>query len=201
MQSSDGYLEEEIDPSVYAQLDAIEAAHFIPAAVPAPDRFIASAPRSLLPDDSYGDMSFDIDESELQRLDEVIESAYSGKEGPVAGPSGAQRQRTTSKDTVQTTLFGDILPQKSTVSKSNSSPRVSSSTQKSSPRNAFGQQAPKTKQWDQTAFAKSGLKLGKSKGKGKANEGEEECEPIEFEQFPPPLVSGQCICSFIRKFS
>jgi ATP-dependent DNA helicase MPH1 len=137
---------------------------------------------TLTKERSLYDLTFDIDDEELQRLDEFIEDTYQGKAQPVAGPS-----RRTAIATHQTTLFGDVLPSESNSAK----PRSQIKRTKSTPRNPFGQQAPKTKQWDQTAFAKTGLQRGKSKGKGKARlDDDDEEELVEFEQFPAPFVSS-----------
>lgn len=172
--SSDGYFDgDDLDDAAFEELDAIEAALLSPARVPTHD------PTPPSREGSVYDLTFDIDENELQKLDEFIENAYQGKAQPIAGPS-----RNTAKH--QTTLFGDILPPTS------SKPKSQLQRTKSTPKNPFGQQAPKTKQWDQTAFAKSGLKQGKAKGKGRMyDDGEEDEENIEFEQFPAPFVSGE----------
>jgi ATP-dependent DNA helicase MPH1 len=98
-------------------------------------------------------------------------------------------------------LFGDVLLPGASSSKA----KAASSTRLTAPkRSQFGQQAPKTKVWDRTAFAKSGWKKpapkGKAKGKGKASFenddddaeeefGNQEDEEMEFEQFPAPFVS------------
>ena len=58
---------------------------------------------------------------------------------------------------------------------------------KSTPRNPFGQQGPKTKKWDQTAFAKSGGSKGKGKAKARQADDEDAEDAMEFEQFPNPL--------------
>ncbi|KAJ7655062.1 hypothetical protein DFH06DRAFT_1201495 [Mycena polygramma] len=170
--SSDGYFEDDdLDAAALQQLDAIEAAHTQP--VPARE-----------PSFDGDDFTFgDIDPSELERLDTFIEDSYQGKAQPVAGLS-----RTGSRGTLQTTLFGDILPPSP-----HKAPRVQNQGPKPTPRNPFGQQAPRTKKWDQTAFAKSGMKRTKSTGKGKAknynDDEEEDEEAVEFEQFPAPFVS------------
>ncbi|KAJ6574861.1 hypothetical protein B0H19DRAFT_1126072 [Mycena capillaripes] len=170
--SSDGYFDDDdFDDAVLTQLDLIEAAHSRP-------------PLPAEPSFDGDDLTFgDIDERELERLDTFIEDSYQGKAQPVAGPS-----RTASRGTLQTTLFGGVLPPSPPRV-----PRTQNQTTRSAPRNPFGQQAPKTKKWDQTAFAKSGnRKYGErnAKGKGKATHNdEEEEEPVEFEQFPAPFVS------------
>jgi ATP-dependent DNA helicase MPH1 len=176
--SSDGYFDsDELDSAAFEQLDAIEASLLSPRVQP------VYHSRPLPKERSLYDLTFDIDEAELQRLDEFIQDTYQGKVQPVAGSSTS-----TSSGTHQTTLFGEVLsPQPSSTR-----PRSQVQKSKSTPRNPFGQQAKKTKQWDQTAFAKSGLR-GRPKGKGKAkpdDEEEQEEEMIEFEQFPAPFVSS-----------
>lgn len=180
--SSDGYFDgdDDFDDAAFQQLDAIEAAALSPRKDPIRP---STDPKPLGKEDSFvDDLSFDISETELAKLDNFVEDAISGRAQPVAGPS-----RLSGK--LQTTLFGDILPQAPPASK----PRSTFERTKSTNRNPFGQQAPKTKLWDQTAFAKSGVKRGGNKGKGKAKatqdveEGEEEV--IEFEQFPAPFIS------------
>lgn len=197
--SSDGYFEDDIDDNMLRQLDAIEAAHLSPQKHPSP-RPLARHNSSF---DGYG-MTFDIDDSELRRLDTFIEDAYQGKAGPVAGPSNRGQPP---KGTVQTTLFGDILPNtapRSRTQSNTSSSRMQARHTNPTTRNPFGQQAAKTKMWDHTAFAKSGMRSGKSKGKGKImsnnDDEEEEEDEVEFEQFPAPFVSGElqdeytCFC-------
>ena len=189
--SSDGYFEDDIDPAVFEQLDAIEAAHYLPEGQPNMTR---SVPRSLAKDDSFCDMTFDIDETEMQRIDNFIEDTYEKRAIPVVPPGGPAPKST--RGAVQTTLFGDVLQQNSpTSSRPKSKARTSIQRTKSTPRNPFGQHAPKTKQWDRTAFAKSGIKKPKLKAKGKAkendSEAEEEGEEFEFDQFPAPFMSGK----------
>lgn len=186
--SSDGYFDgDDFDDAMFDELDAIEAAILSPGKgirEHTPEYPV----KPVAKENSFYDLTFDIDESELQRLDDFIEDSYQGKAQPIAGPS-------TLTNTHQTTLFGDVLPQGPTPNK----PRSQIQRTKSTPRNPFGQQAPKTKTWDQTAFAKTGLKQGKAKGKGKAKanyddeeDGDEE-ETVEFEQFPAPIIPSPCL--------
>ncbi|KAJ6519582.1 hypothetical protein C8R45DRAFT_951979 [Mycena sanguinolenta] len=163
--SSDGFSDMDpldLDDAAFQQLDAIEAAHTHP-----PPR----EPSSDLDEfDSFGD----IDASELEKLDTFIVDSYQGTAKPVAGPS-----RTGSRNALQTTLFGEVLPPSPTKA-----PRAQVQRENHVPRNPFGQQAPRTKKWDQTAFAKSGKRK-----KGRNNNNDEEEENLEFEQFPAPFVS------------
>ena len=173
LMSSDGYFgSDDLDSAAFQQLDAIEAA------------LSQNIPPPLTKERSFYDLTLDIDDAELQRLDDFIEDTYKGKAQPITNPGWS-----TTTGTHQTTLFGDILPSESSSAK----PRSQTQRTKSTPRNPFGQHAPKTKHWDQTAFAKTGLKQGKSKGKGKErfdDEGKED-ELVEFEQFPAPFVSSK----------
>ena len=194
--NSDDYFPDDLDSGILNQLDVIEAAHrpkFThnpparrpPNSLPAP-RPKPAPPKQVEKDDSYMDLSLDIDEADLQRLDTFIDAAYKGQAGSVAGPSNTGRPP--SKSSVQTTLFGDIARPPPSTSKASPASRGQMQRSKSDHRNPFGQQAPKTKQWDHTVFAKSGWK--KPKSKGKSNEDEQEEEVVEFEQFPAPFVSG-----------
>jgi ATP-dependent DNA helicase MPH1 len=196
--SSDYYFDDDddiIDPSLLNALDAIEAQHFSPS---------KKQPAPLTRTNSSSSNFFDdIDESELRRLDDFIENAYQGKVAPAAGPNTT---RPSTKGTLQTTLFGDVLQPEASSSRAKASSSSASSVKHAVPkRSQFGQQAPKTKVWDRTAFAKSGWKKA-PKDKGKGNEGkasfgnygdedddaeedfEDEDEEMEFEQFPAPFL-------------
>lgn len=177
--SSDGYFDENdgFDEEALGQLDAIEAAHFSPA------KKLPSTP--LSPQDSFNDLSLDVDENELAQLDNFIQDAYQGRTQPVAIAGPSQFNRSTSGNKLQTTLFGDIM-QPVTSNTSNKGSKMERT--KSIPRNPFGQQGPKTKKWDQTAFAKSGGSKGKGKAKAQQADDDGDAEDsMEFEQFPNPL--------------
>src|SRR5882762_4998547 len=109
--SSDGYFEDDdINPALLNEIDAIEAAHFSPQKANEPSRSLGQA-RPLTRavssgSDLFDDSTFDVDEAELQRLDIFIEDSYQGKAAPVAGPS---RTTSTTKRKLQMTLFGDVL--------------------------------------------------------------------------------------------
>jgi ATP-dependent DNA helicase MPH1 len=198
--SSDGYFDDDLDDAAWAQLDAIEAAYTVstsgtqataakPVAststsVPGPSiskpkpKPLDSAPK----EDSFYDLTFDLDEDDFQQLD-AIEQTYAGKTRPV-GP------------TRQTTLFGDILPDNAQTNKPSSSRQPLQLTT-STPRNPFGSKPKKTKIWDQTAFAQSGQRK-KGKGKVGGDGVEKEEPPPEFEQYPAPYVSpGESYSRFV----
>lgn len=198
--SSDGYFDgvDDFDEEALSQLDAIEAAHLSPAKkLPPTPRFSASKP-PLSTQDSFYDLSLDVNENELAQLDNFIEDAYQGRAQPVAGPSQFSRSSSTNK--LQTTLFGDIIQPVASSSGSKPKPKFTIERTKSVPCNPFGQQAPKTKKWDQTAFAKSGGSKGKGKGKPQQEDHESGEDAVEFEQFPnplpPPFVPSKSIETF-----
>jgi ATP-dependent DNA helicase MPH1 len=177
--SSDGYFdgEDDFDADALAQIEAIEAGHF------------------SLKEDSSNDANtwpstkdFNVNESGLRKPGAFIKESYEGNPAPTAGPSRTFA-RTSSSNMVQTTLFGGVAGQQPVSNANKARPEMQRTTTQ---RNVFGQQARKTKKWDQTAFAKSGVRPPKSKDKGKGRaEDEDELgdEPLEFEQFPAPFVS------------
>lgn len=192
--SSDGYFQDDFDPEFLTEVDAIEATYTEKSGNTAPSPRRRPLPLAKADTSDSFDFTFDIDESDLQQIDAYVNDVYRS----AAGPSNITR--TTSKNTVQTTLFGGIV-RNNTASNAtaSSSAQRSLAKQPSLKRSQFGQQAPKTKEWDRTAFAKSGWKKptkGKGKGKAKANfddddEEEEESfedEDMEFEQFPDPSI-------------
>lgn len=199
--SSDGYFDDELDSAFLDEVDAIEAAHVPPANPPPsyakPQSKRLSPPRTVIElSDDEGFGAFDVDEADLQLIDEICanELKQSAPPRPISGPSKATFNRTASKG-AQTTLFGGILQSSASTSKnatSSSSKQHIEGTHSSS-RNLFGGRSRKTKQWDQTAFAKTGWKKSKSKGKGKGKvsfgEDMSDVEEVEFEQFPAPFVS------------
>lgn len=167
---------DDFDDEALTQLEAIEATQ-------------NSSPKTrkapLSRASSFDDLSsFDFDETDLQRLDEFVQGSIQGTLKPPPPPPCLVKKTTYH----QKTLFGDVIPNQA----SSSSSRPPMQRVKSTPKNPFGQQAPKTKKWDHTQFAKSGLKASKAaKGKGKAREEDFEDEVVEFEQFPAPFVSRE----------
>ena len=149
-------------------------------------------------DESYDQFFDNIDPLELEILDKDVEQAY--KHGPsmprssLASGSSAIRQLT---------LFGDTLLR--------ASPRPLRQIQVKpphSPHKPFGKKARKVKKWDHTAFAKSGWKSNKGKGKTKDktmdyDEGADDAfhSTEEFEQFPaliPESMSFKFVLSYCK---
>jgi ATP-dependent DNA helicase MPH1 len=200
--SSDDYFDDDIDSSVLKEIDILEAKATQPVPVKNTSYSSTSAthlklqPKEIISIDSDDyDMSFNVNSSDLARLDALVDDAYKGH----AGPSGGSRlSRTKSQNTIQTTLDGSVLAPN--TSKAPNSATAGLSRPRTNQRNNFGisHQSRKVKSWDHTQFAKTGWKRsasskGKGKGKGSlGNEDEEEEEvdeeDIEFEQFPAPFI-------------
>ncbi len=203
--SSDEYFDE-LDSAFLQEVDAIEATHT--QAPPAPVRPLAAKSRppvaqkkpptkdviEIGDSDDFG--SFAIDDQDLEIIDKLTDDALRGRP-PVAGPSRTFA-RTNSRPTVQTTLDGTVL---SGPSRNVATSRLPLQRKDSNALNGSFAQPRKTKQWDHTAFAKSGWRKPQSaKGKEKAFgsfddevEEEEEEETEEFEQFPAPFVPIGCV--------
>lgn len=215
--SSSDYFDDDLDEGFLDELDAIEASNIQPPSKPlAPARTskpsastskpATSAPKSpaarkigkttTLESDDY-DMTFDYDESELQKLDGVIEDAYQGKVAPHTAEGSRPLTRAPSKGGLQTTLFGDVLAPTTNRTRSEGNNKGEGSSRGPMQRSkSSGQLFRKTKVWDHTAFSKTG-KRKTDKGKRKAwddeNDAGEEEEQIEFEQFPAPSVPSTSV--------
>lgn len=186
MTSDDYYSDDDdLDSSILSQLDLIEAAYRSkldqPTSVP--------QKKQLVQEGSLMDLSFELNEVDFQRIDTFVDDAIKKSQAaPVAGPSNLNHF--VPKHPVQMSLFGDVVrPSMSTgtyMPSSSQGPMQRSTSDCRDP-GPFGQQAPKTKQWDHTAFAKTGWRKPKSKGK---TEEDQEEEAVEFEQFPAPFVQG-----------
>ncbi|KAK0456289.1 hypothetical protein EV421DRAFT_1751492 [Armillaria borealis] len=180
--SSDGFFDDDdINDAFLEEVNAIEAAHFSPPKAARP-----VVPPTVDEEDSF-DLTFDFDEEDLKKVDQAVMESYQSQSSAMTST-----RKSSSSGHLQTTLFGEILPSSASSSKPKTAPQRVQSTSK----NPFGQQAPKTKHWDHTEFAKSGLKSSKNKDKGKAKasfdipEDEGFDESLEFEQFPVPFISG-----------
>ncbi|KAF4572694.1 3'-5' DNA helicase [Pleurotus pulmonarius] len=191
MSDSEGYFDDDpinFDAEALGQLDAIEAAALA----------VDNVPQSSDYDDSFGDLSLSLNPAEAARLDAYIAGVIDVDAQP--SPSSNTLSRSTSRATLQTTLFGDVLqPQ---ASSSRTKPANSMQRTKSSPKTPFGRPAPKTKKWDHTAFAKTGHRkpLPKSKNKGGQDGHDSEEEGEEFEQFPAPFIPGETRLSSTQVF-
>ncbi|KAI0690699.1 hypothetical protein BC835DRAFT_1363433 [Cytidiella melzeri] len=200
--SSDEYFDE-LDSAFLQEVEAIEATHtqlgsksgLVRPAQPLPLPARKPAVDVIDIDDSEDFGSFAIDDHDLEIIDNLTNEAFRNC-APLAGPSKIAFARTTSKATIQTTLDGSILAE---APKNATSVRQPMQRHNSNASNGFVGQSKKTKQWDHTAFAKTGWKKPQAvKGKAKAvnpfgdeaEEEEEQDEELEeFEQFPAPFVS------------
>ncbi|KAI0670106.1 P-loop containing nucleoside triphosphate hydrolase protein [Trametes maxima] len=157
----------------------------------------ASAPNVIEIDDSsdYGDAFDDVvlDDAALAQIDHICEqesnSSSRGKghmpAQPVVRPSGTNGLVRRPSKGVQLTLFGDVAKDADPAPSSNLAPKQAFQRTRSRQKPLPGQ-AKKTKQWDRTAYAKTGWRKPKDKGKGRGLDDEHEEEHIEFEQFPAP---------------
>ena len=182
LMNSDDFFDD-FDAAALEEIDALEAAATFPADGLNPQT-ISDDRQNPTAEDSF-DLSFDFDDSELQRLDPVVTNRQ-------AGPSRRPRQ------TIQTTLDGGFV----TSPQTRPSSRSQIQRAKSSSNNLFKQKAMQTKKWDHTTFSKTGLRPAKkaqAKGKGKAIDtdgwGGEQPE-YEFvdqssSQLPAPFVPSE----------
>ncbi|KAJ3558501.1 hypothetical protein NM688_g891 [Phlebia brevispora] len=215
--SSDEYFDDDLPSAILHEFDAIDAAYRTQASgskpvsarpktpPPRQPQTAKQAPREVIEvddDDEFG--AFDdivVDDAALKAIDQACVEALAKDRPRSSFATGSSRQgisRTSSKATIQTTLFGGVATQ-SSPSKRTAAPSSSRSPLQrrasSSANNIFRGKPKKVKQWDHTAFAKTGWKQPKSaKGKettvGSFEEEEEfDDEDIEFEQFPAPFVS------------
>ncbi|KAI0651647.1 hypothetical protein C8Q79DRAFT_49688 [Trametes meyenii] len=148
-------------------------------------------------DDSsdYGDAFDDVvlDDAALAQIDHICEqksTRTSFTQGQIstqsaAGPSGTNSLVRRPSKGAQLTLFGD-------VAKDVDPAQIPAPVTKQAFQRTRSRQMPlpglakKTKQWDRTAYAKTGWRKPKDKGKGRDLDDEHEEEHIEFEQFPAP---------------
>lgn len=165
--SSDGFEFDQLDSTILAALDRVENVNRSPLKPISQSRLLTRHDSGS----SLFDVSFNVADADLVVLDQAIDIEYTKP----------------SVKTVQTTLFGSIATS------------VNPSTSKAAavPSKKFGQQASKTKKWDHTEFAKTGAKgkssLQRKQDKERREDGiiEVEDEPVEFEQFPAPVRTGE----------
>ncbi|KAI0082224.1 P-loop containing nucleoside triphosphate hydrolase protein [Panus rudis PR-1116 ss-1] len=194
--SSDGYFDDELDSAFLKEVDAIEAAHTgqqSSTIISHNTQSRASDTRARHDvieiddeDDSFG--VFEVNADELRHFDEVCKNG-----APVASTSKQNKphSRTSSRGTVQTTLFGEVAVQNAGPSRATTT--VALQRTHSDSRIPTGRQK-KTKKWDHASFAKSSRTRLKGKGKLQQDAGEEEegwDDPVEFVQFPAPEADPQ----------
>lgn len=160
----------------------------------------ASASHIIELDDSsdYGDAFDDVivDDAALAQFDAICQRELDIQHGrlqppanPVPGPSRANGLVRRPSKGAQLTLFGDVANDVEPAKAAAPPPRQFQRTR--SRQMPLAGQAKKTKQWDRTAYAKTGWRKPKAnpdKGKGRTSDDEAEEEAMEFEQFPAPEV-------------
>lgn len=191
--SSDDFFDDELDSAILKEVDAIEAAAIAdfssrnekinPPSTVGQQQRTRSTPVVIDLSDSEEFGSFALDDAQLQQIDRICAHHFSNsRDKPVASSSRiGLAQRSSSKCSLQTTLFGEILQPGVTVPKKT----FQRTHSKAPPR-----EERRTKQWDHTAFAKTGWRAaGKRKGLFDGEDEENHEDEIEFEQFPAPIVS------------
>lgn len=140
-----------------------------------------------------------VDDAALAQLDQEVErqfDAHHRQKGQsygqsVAGPSNANGLIRRPSKGAQLNLFGEVAQETEAASRPGDTNRRTFQRTRSTLRQMpLPGQAKRTKQWDRTAYAKTGWRKPKEtdKGKGRASDGEDEEEHIEFEQFPAPQI-------------
>lgn len=188
---------------------AFKPARVVRDRLPAPSK-MSSVQRATPPDvielqDSSSDYAefFDdfpaVDDAALAQIDQEVErqlDEHHRKKAqpfgqPVAGPSNSNGLVRRPSRGAQLNLFGELAQETEAASKSGeSNKRTFQRTRSTLRQMPLPGQAKRTKQWDRTAYAKTGWRKPKDmdKGKGRASDGEDEEERIEFEQFPAPQI-------------
>lgn len=204
--SSDDYFDDELPSALLNQFDLIDAAHSS-GTQPLQANAVRALPKPRPPppvinvddSDEFGELDdIFIDEDAIKAIDQACDDMLTrdGRRPPIASGSKSTFSRTSSKATIQTTLTGGVVQQKSPSKKAPASSSRSPLQRRTSSagNNLLRGKPKKTKQWDHTAFAKTGWKKPKTvKGKEKASNPDEydeefEEEEIEFEQFPAPFI-------------
>ena len=199
--SSDEYFDDELDSAFLKEVDAIEAAHTqsskpqgIQRGSTVPSQQFHTRP-SLRPPSHANKLqstvieigssddfdSFQIHDDDLQIIDNICNQALGNKSTTIPGPSRSELTRTTSKATIQTTLFGGVATQPAHTHNAKSSRIRQPSMQRndSTASHTVNRHTKITKQWDHTAFAKTGWKKPKGKQRDLGDNGEEEEEEEE----------------------
>ncbi|TBU35044.1 P-loop containing nucleoside triphosphate hydrolase protein [Dichomitus squalens] len=140
-----------------------------------------------------------MDEAAFASIDRAAEIGYARHSGPpsnqpIAGPSRAGGLARVPSKTTQMNLFGEVAREGEPPKAAAPSHRTFERTRSKLRQMPLPGQAKRTKQWDRTAYAKSGWRKPKpnpekENGKGRGLDDEDDEESIEFEQFPAPAIS------------
>ncbi|KAI1797687.1 P-loop containing nucleoside triphosphate hydrolase protein [Ganoderma leucocontextum] len=148
--------------------------------------------------DYYFDDPLTLDEADCAEIDAVVERRNAHSAGAISARSIPEPSGQSSllggrhSNLMQRTLFGEVVFEVEPP-KTGSNARPFQRTRSSLRQMPLPGQAKRTKQWDRTAYAKTGWRKPKpnqekGKGKGRASDNEDDEEPIEFEQFPAAEV-------------
>jgi ATP-dependent DNA helicase MPH1 len=178
--------DEDLNSAVLNELAVIEATQVASTSRSVVQRTMPPLSTNPESDDVFD--LFNVDIQDLQELDAAIEDDYRRKQAAPASKSPSSKTFGRSLSGRQTTLFGDVLSPRS------SSPKKPSTSRRGAQRSPERSTDRKVKQWDHTAFAKTGTKrkTGKRKAKELDEDADEE-DAVEFEQFPAPFVAGKLI--------
>lgn len=169
-----------------------------PSTKPQPSRRVPPPEVIELGDSSDYDNAFDdivFDEAVLASIDKQVQHEYANMDRrggpshaqPVAGPSNQNALVRRPSRGAQLNLFGEVAQElDSSKLPGESNKRTFTRTRSSMRQMPLPGQAKRTKQWDRTAYAKSGWRKPKDKGKERDDDDDGDEEQIEFEQFPAP---------------
>lgn len=148
-------------------------------------------------DHYFDDDPITLNEADCAALDAVADGRNASNTGAlsvhsVPGPSGLNNVPNRHSNLMQRNLYGEVVHDME-PSKTGSNARPFQRTRSSLRQMPLPGQAKRTKQWDRTAYAKTGWRKPKpnqekEKGKGRASDIDDDDEPIEFEQFPAPEI-------------
>nr|VWO96633.1 ATP-dependent RNA helicase CshA (EC [Ganoderma boninense] len=166
-------------------------------------------PRSFMPrrepipegDDSsdhyFDDDPITLNDADCATLDAIAEGrgasrTWSASGDSILGPSGPSNLPDRRSHLMQRNLYGEIV-------RDVEPPKTASTTRPFQRTRSTLRQMPlpglakRSKQWDRTAYAKTGWRKPrpnpeKEKGKGRTSDNDDDDEPLEFEQFPAPEI-------------
>ncbi len=142
----------------------------------------------------YGFDDFPVDDLDFAQIDQAcqreLDEFERRKKHPfpqaTAGPSNMNSLIRRPSKGVQLTLFGEVAQETDPLNSGEPSSRTFQRTRSSLRQMPLPGHAKKTKQWDRTAYAKTGWRKPKPSEEQDTGDGEE--EPLEFEQFPAPEI-------------
>ncbi|KAI0762783.1 hypothetical protein C8Q74DRAFT_1458838 [Fomes fomentarius] len=142
----------------------------------------------------YGFDDFPVDDLDFAQIDQACQRELDEFERrkrqyfpqAAAGPSNLNSLIRRPSRGAQLTLFGEVAQETDPLNSGEPSSRTFQRTRSSLRQMPLPGHAKKTKQWDRTAYAKTGWRKPKPSEEQETGDGEE--EPLEFEQFPAPEI-------------